>query len=147
LVAALLGFGGSSAASMEVQHAGLAAAVAAAAAAGRGSSSPLLEVSPSGLLSLLDCLRHLAAPDCQGLPLLLQPAAGGGGGSLLAALLGVLHERHVAALQLWPARAGGGREGVAQLVRAVAEVLAVPLATAGACLLHRHTRLRVGAAA
>lgn len=46
LVAALLAFGGGSAASLETQQAGLAAAVVATAVGGR--DSPLLELSPTG---------------------------------------------------------------------------------------------------
>lgn len=47
LVAALLGFGGSSAASLEVQQAGLGAALVATAASHR--DGPLLELSPTGV--------------------------------------------------------------------------------------------------
>jgi hypothetical protein len=67
------------------------------------------------VLSLLECLRHLSAPDCHGATLLLQsmgskqqqqqqqqqrasPRPVGSG--LLTALLGLLHERHIAALQV-----------------------------------------------
>lgn len=46
LVAALLAFGGSSAASLEVQQAGLVSAVVATATSGR--DSPALELSPTG---------------------------------------------------------------------------------------------------
>lgn len=54
--------------------------------------------------------------------------------SLLAALLGFLNERHIAALQAWPMYGGGGRDGVARLVGAVADLLSIPLVTpAGQC--------------
>lgn len=46
LVAALLAFGGSSAASLEVQQAGLVSAVLSTATSGR--DSPVLELSPTG---------------------------------------------------------------------------------------------------
>lgn len=47
LVSTLLAFGGSSAASLEAQQAGLAAAVVATATSGR--DSPVLELSPTGV--------------------------------------------------------------------------------------------------
>jgi hypothetical protein len=61
-VSALLAFGGSSAASLEVQQAGLAAAVVATVTSGR--DSPVLDLSPTGALcgvvcgSLLVCWRR-----------------------------------------------------------------------------------------
>lgn len=129
-MARLLAFGGDSAASMEAQQAGLGVAVVATAVGGR--DSPLLELSPAGVLSLLDCLRHLAAPDCQGAALLLQcVGSGSAGGSaaqgLLPAVLGLLHERHLTALQAWPACCGGGRDGVGRLLSSASELLMAPL--------------------
>jgi hypothetical protein len=67
----------------------------------------------AGVLSLLECLRHLSAPDCHGATLLLQSMGISKqqqqqqrvsprpvGSELLTALLGLLHERHIAALQV-----------------------------------------------
>ncbi|KAF8056751.1 hypothetical protein HT031_006249 [Scenedesmus sp. PABB004] len=109
LVAGLLAFGGSSAASLEAQQAGLCAASVATALSRK--DGPLLELSPPGLMALLELLMHLAAPDCDGPALLLpQPARGAGGAiaaclaqhpqGLAAALLGLLHEQHTSALQV-----------------------------------------------
>ncbi|WIA41542.1 hypothetical protein OEZ86_008912 [Tetradesmus obliquus] len=134
LVAHLLAFGGSSASSLEAQQAGLAAAGIATAVSGK--SGPLMELSPAGVLSLLELLQHLAAPDCEGAVLLMPSVRGAPAGSqqqqqqgLLSAVLGLLHERHIAALLAWPSQSGGGREGVARLVGAVSELLGVPLNT------------------
>ncbi|WIA21240.1 hypothetical protein OEZ85_000481 [Tetradesmus obliquus] len=134
LVAHLLAFGGSSASSLEAQQAGLAAAGIATAVSGK--SGPLMELSPAGVLSLLELLQHLAAPDCEGAVLLMPSVRGAPAGlqqqqqqGLLSAVLGLLHERHIAALLAWPSQSGGGREGVARLVGAVSELLGVPLNT------------------
>uniref|UniRef100_A0A383VWV5 non-specific serine/threonine protein kinase n=1 Tax=Tetradesmus obliquus TaxID=3088 RepID=A0A383VWV5_TETOB len=134
LVAHLLAFGGGSASSLEAQQAGLAAAGIATAVSGK--SGPLMELSPAGVLSLLELLQHLAAPDCEGAVLLMPSVRGAPAGlqqqqqqGLLSAVLGLLHERHIAALLAWPSQAGGGREGVARLVGAVSELLGVPLNT------------------
>lgn len=92
----------------------------------------------AGLLALLEVLQHLAAPDCEGAALLIAANRTSNTGNgvtasqqqqpgLLAALLGLLHERHTAALQAWPGYAGGGRDGVGRLVGALSELLAVPL--------------------
>jgi hypothetical protein len=67
----------------------------------------------AGVLALLDCLRHLSAPDCHGATLLLQSIGGSAGqqqqqrvsprpsgSGLLGSLLNLLHERHIAALQV-----------------------------------------------
>jgi len=72
----------------------------------------------AGVLALLECLRHLSAPDCHGATLLMQSMGGQAaaqqqqhgtaqraspqplGSGLLGALLGLLHERHIAALQV-----------------------------------------------
>jgi hypothetical protein len=75
-------------------HAPCVAAAAATAAA--------------GVLSLLELLQHLAAPDCEGAVLLMPSVCGAPAGSqqqqqqqgLLGAVLGLLHERHIAALQV-----------------------------------------------
>lgn len=72
----------------------------------------------AGVLSLLECVRHLSAPDCNGPSLLLQTVSGGGAQQqqqqrgfasagqqmgpqgVLQALLRLLNERHIAALQV-----------------------------------------------
>lgn len=66
----------------------------------------------AGVLALLDCLRHLSAPDCHGATLLLQSSGGAAqqqqqrasprpmGSGLVGSLLNLLHERHIAALQV-----------------------------------------------
>jgi hypothetical protein len=65
----------------------------------------------AGVLALLECLRHLSAPDCHGATLLLQSMGAAaqqqrtspghmGNTSLLRSLLGLLQERHIAALQV-----------------------------------------------
>lgn len=59
LVSSLLAFGGSSAASLEVQQAGLASAVVATATSGR--DSPVLELSPTGALRNAARLQYTAA--------------------------------------------------------------------------------------
>jgi len=47
-----------------------------------------LELSPSGVSHLLEAVRHLAAPDCQGVGLISDPGCG-----VLAALLALLQVR------------------------------------------------------
>lgn len=67
----------------------------------------------AGVLALLDCLRHLSAPDCHGATLLLQSSGAAQqqqqqqrasprlmGSGLVGSLLNLLHERHIAALQV-----------------------------------------------
>ncbi len=52
---------------------------------------PLLELSPTGLSHLLEAVRHLAAPDCQGVGLISDAGSG-----VLAALLSLLQVRAAA---------------------------------------------------
>jgi hypothetical protein len=61
----------------------------------------------AGVLSLLELLQHLSAPDCEGAMLLMPSVRGAPAVSqqqqqqgLLGAVLGLLHERHIAALQV-----------------------------------------------
>jgi hypothetical protein len=62
----------------------------------------------AGVLSLLELLQHLSDPDCEGAVLLMPSVRGAPAGSqqqqqqqgLLGAVLGLLHERHIAALQV-----------------------------------------------
>jgi len=70
LVSTLLAFGGSSAASLEAQQAGLATAVISTATSGR--DSPVLELSPTGMkqLGTLLCCFLLCLPT--------QPISAGG---------------------------------------------------------------------
>lgn len=79
---------------------------------GDGSVNLILLSCAAGVLALLECLRHLSAPDCHGATLLMQSMGGQAaqqqqraspqplGSGLLGALLGLVNERHIAALQV-----------------------------------------------
>lgn len=118
LVAALLSFGGSSDASLEATQAGLGAAIVSVLASSKDGYR--CEISPRGLLQLLEALHQLAQSHSEGPDVLL-------GQAVLPALLALLQERHLAALAAWPAAAGGGQQGVYQLVASVAALLQLPL--------------------
>lgn len=68
---------------------------------------PLFELSPTGLASLLEAIRHLAAPDCQG------PGLVAAGGPVLAALLSLLQARRAPSC-----RDAAARTAAAALLRA-----------------------------
>ncbi len=134
LAASLLAFGASSDAGLSALRSGVGSGVLAALGSGR--EGPLLELSPSGLLCVLEALHHLAQPDCEGPAAVLGGAAAGvgGGAGPLPVLLGLLSERHTGALQAWPVSAGGGRAGVYRLVVATTDLLQLPLSMLpGAC--------------
>lgn len=120
LASALLGYGGSSDASVTAVQAGLGKAALDVLTSGR--QGPLLELSPRGLLALLDCVHHLAQPECLG------HAVVTGSEAVVSALLGLLGEQHQGALASWPGSAGGGAQGVFQLVLSVVDILQVPFA-------------------
>ncbi|MEW5307613.1 MAG: hypothetical protein WDW36_009992 [Sanguina aurantia] len=119
LVAALLSYGGSSDAASAATHAGLGASVLQLLAGGR-TSSALLDLSPHGLLHLLDAVHHASRPEAEGLQALTSEG-------VLMALLGILGERHLGALQAWPGAGGGGRRGAAALIISAIDVLQLPL--------------------
>jgi hypothetical protein len=117
LTSALLGYGGGADASATAVAAGLGRAALDVLVSGK--HGPLLELSPRGLLALLDCVHHLAQPDCLGHVVVA------GGEAAAAALLALLGEQHLGALASWPAAAGGGPQGVYQLVVSVVDILQV----------------------
>lgn len=71
------------------------------------------ELSPNGLLALLDALHRLGSPEAQGCHLLALPG-------VVRSLVGLLEEGHTSNLLRWPKIAGGGKQGVRNMVRPTA---------------------------
>uniref|UniRef100_A0A7S3VLZ8 non-specific serine/threonine protein kinase n=1 Tax=Dunaliella tertiolecta TaxID=3047 RepID=A0A7S3VLZ8_DUNTE len=124
LVSALMAYGPGSDPYMAAVQAGLGSALVALAVSsfcsGADGSGGLMEVSPAGLLALLEGLRAAAALEGDGSKIMTSDAS-------LSMLLTVLRERHCTALMSWPESAGGGPQGVAATVLNVVDVLQLPL--------------------
>jgi len=86
------------------------------------SENSLSELSPRGLVSVLDCLSVAAGPDVSGPALLLQDG-------LVRNVLALLSGPHLDLLKQWPAGAGGGDTGVRQLLQSCIAVLHRPFAS------------------
>ncbi|KAK9831906.1 hypothetical protein WJX81_007961 [Elliptochloris bilobata] len=135
LAGVLLAAGPDSAAGGAAAAAGLggaAAGVLAAAGGGRerGAPAALAELSPAGVLSLLEALRHASAPDALGAQALLRPGA-------VKALVLLARPAHQAAAAAWPHSGGGGAVGARAAALAALDLLHAPFcaaATPGAIL-------------
>ena len=86
------------------------------------SENSLSELSPRGLVSVLDCLSAAAGPDVSGPALLLHDG-------LVKNVLALLSGPHLDLLKQWPAGAGGGDAGVRQLLQSCIAVLYRPFAS------------------
>ncbi|GLC39018.1 hypothetical protein PLESTM_000827500 [Pleodorina starrii] len=129
LVSLLLGYGASSDAGSAALQAGLGGAVLALMAAGGrgatgggagGPSGGLLELSPRGVVALMEAVQHTSAQDAEG-PQVLASAP------LLSFLTLLLGERHQASLTTWPSTSGGGRAGAYQCTLLAVELIGRPL--------------------
>lgn len=83
------------------------------------SEDSFSEISPCGLVSLLDCLSLAASPDVSGPSLLLHDG-------LVKNLLALLSGPHLDLIGQWPSGAGGGSRGVRQLLQSCVAVLHRP---------------------
>ena len=94
------------------------------AARSLGSHDALAELSPPGLVAVLDVLRVASGPGhgAEGPGLLLKPG-------FVRRLLALLGPGHLERVAQWPEEAGGGPDGVHGLVDAVVTVLYRPFAS------------------
>ncbi|KAK9813380.1 hypothetical protein WJX73_004273 [Symbiochloris irregularis] len=117
------------AASEAMQQAGLAEAmVQVLASIARGVTPALSQLSPAGLLSLLQAVRAVAEKEAsRGADLLLKQG-------VMLAMAAILKPAHLEAVHAWPSRLGGGRSGATSIARLVADVLVTPLSNGGRAL-------------
>ncbi|GFR42822.1 hypothetical protein Agub_g3779, partial [Astrephomene gubernaculifera] len=87
---------------------------------GGGAPGGLLELSPRGVVALMEAVHHAAAPEAEGPQVLSSPP-------LLSFLLLLLGERHQGALGAWPPSAGGGRPGCFQACVHAVDLVGRPL--------------------
>eukprot|EP00191_Tetraselmis_sp_GSL018_P012506 CAMPEP_0177598674 /NCGR_PEP_ID=MMETSP0419_2-20121207/12506_1 /TAXON_ID=582737 /ORGANISM="Tetraselmis sp., Strain GSL018" /LENGTH=1263 /DNA_ID=CAMNT_0019091197 /DNA_START=454 /DNA_END=4245 /DNA_ORIENTATION=- len=128
LISNLTSFGPTSDACMSVCRIKLGESLADLLMAGHADGmSPLQalqELSPAGLVALLQAIRRLILPEVMGSKLLLQSG-------VLRCIIAVLHEDHLTRLRAWPEASGGGAQGVSNTVVATAQLLHAPFRPAG----------------
>ncbi|GLC77209.1 serine/threonine protein kinase [Pleodorina starrii] len=96
--------------------------MAATSTADRGNPpGALSELSPRGVLALMEIALRVSSPEAQG-PKIVQDLP-----HLPIFLMRVLGGSHRAALSRWPEAAGGGQEGAKRVALAAAELLGRPL--------------------
>ncbi|KAK9823151.1 hypothetical protein WJX72_000639 [[Myrmecia] bisecta] len=120
LIAGLSGFGGTSDSGLAVIQAGLGdALVQLLSSVPRGLSPSLTELSPAGVLAVLQAVQALVQQDALGPQLLLRQG-------VVAALMCLLAGPHLTALCAWPAWARGGPLGMRTLISSTAALLHAP---------------------